>query len=103
MSRVQPRSVRLRLIWITAALLLVGAAAVLWLNVRGDPPIDHIPSPGGAQAIERGAYLARAGNCMGCHTSAGGAAYAGGRGIDTPFGTVYAGNLTADPDTGIGR
>lgn len=103
MSRVQPRSVRLRLIWITAALLLVGAAAVLWLNVRGDPPIDHLPSPGGAQAIERGAYLARAGNCMGCHTSAGGAAYAGGRGIDTPFGTVYAGNLTADPDTGIGR
>ena len=28
---------------------------------------------------------------------------AGGRGIDTPFGTVYASNLTPDPKTGIGQ
>ena len=33
---------------------------------------------------ERGAYLARAGNCPGCHTAPGGAAFAGGRGIETP-------------------
>ncbi|MFG5410509.1 c-type cytochrome [Piscinibacter sakaiensis] len=50
----------------------------------------------------RGAYLARAGNCGGCHSAPGGAEMAGGRGIDTPFGTVYAGNLTPDPETGLG-
>ncbi|MEJ7932376.1 cytochrome c [Ramlibacter sp. AN1015] len=42
----------------------------------------------------RGAYLARAGNCMSCHTARGGAPYAGGRPLETPFGTVYGSNLT---------
>ena len=55
-----------------------------------------------AQAKE-GAYLARLGNCQGCHTVAGGKPYAGGRPIDTPFGRVYAGNLTTDPTHGLGR
>ncbi|MDP3411947.1 MAG: cytochrome c, partial [Polaromonas sp.] len=48
------------------------------------------------------AYLARAGNCAACHTARGGQAYAGGRGIDTPFGTVFSSNLTPDEKTGIG-
>ena len=52
--------------------------------------------------VARGAYLAKAGNCMACHTTRGGAAYAGGRAIDTPFGTVYSSNLTPDTATGIG-
>jgi len=52
--------------------------------------------------VQRGAYLARAGNCAACHTARGGAPYAGGKGIDTPFGTVFASNLTPDPQTGIG-
>lgn len=52
--------------------------------------------------IERGAYLARVGNCRGCHTEVGGAAFAGGRAIETPFGIVYGSNLTPDADTGIG-
>lgn len=54
-------------------------------------------------ALTPGAYLARVGNCMSCHTAPGGTPYAGGRGIDTPFGTVYASNLTPDVDTGLGR
>ena len=53
--------------------------------------------------IERGAYLARAGNCMGCHSTAGAAEFAGGRGVETPFGTVFASNITPDPTTGIGN
>ena len=53
--------------------------------------------------VERGRYLALAGNCAGCHTARGGAPLAGGRGIETPFGTVYAGNLTPDEETGLGR
>jgi cytochrome c553 len=53
--------------------------------------------------VTRGAYLARAGNCMACHTPQGGAEYAGGRPIKTPFGTVYSSNLTADAVAGLGQ
>ncbi len=67
------------------------------------PAVTATPAPGGADLVARGAYLARIGNCAGCHTVPGGADYAGGRGIRTPFGTVYAGNLTPDDGTGIGR
>lgn len=56
------------------------------------------------QALEaKGAYLARAGNCVTCHTQAGGEPYAGGRAFETPFGRVYASNLTPDESTGIGK
>jgi mono/diheme cytochrome c family protein len=88
---------------LAAALLLIGL--VVWLNVRGEQPVSHdmpMTAPSAAD-IERGAYLARAGNCIGCHTAAGGAALAGGRGVQTPFGTVYASNLTPDGATGLGR
>ena len=52
--------------------------------------------------IQRGAYLAKVGNCAACHTARGGAAYAGGKAIATPFGTVYTSNITPDPVSGIG-
>lgn len=58
--------------------------------------------PGTPEQIAKGAYLARAGNCMACHTARGGAAYAGGRPIDTPFGVIYSSNITPDAATGIG-
>ncbi len=57
--------------------------------------------PAAAQ-VAQGAYLARAGNCMACHTARGGTPFAGGRGIETPFGTVYSSNLTSDTSTGLG-
>ena len=89
-----------------AALVIVTLAVALvgWLNVRGD---SHFAGEAStvvvtAQVVSRGAYLARAGNCAACHTARGGAAYAGGRGIATPFGTVYSSNLTPDHQTGIG-
>src|SRR5579871_4175050 len=53
--------------------------------------------------IEKGRYLVRAGDCFACHTESGGAPFAGGRAIVTPFGTIYSTNITPDPDTGIGR
>lgn len=88
------------------ALLIVTLAGVLvgWLNVRGDAHFAGEASTVAvtAQLVSRGAYLARAGNCAACHTARGGAAYAGGRGIATPFGTVYSSNLTPDQRTGIG-
>ena len=53
--------------------------------------------------IERGEYLARAGDCVSCHTAKGGAPMAGGLRVDTPFGYMLSPNITPDPDTGIGR
>ena len=53
--------------------------------------------------VERGAYLAKVGNCAACHTARGGAAFAGGKAISTPFGTVYTSNITSDAATGIGK
>ena len=96
-----------RLSWVTLVSLLVLAMGVVWDN-WGDllgPPSDKTAlSVQATEAhIEKGRYLALAGNCMACHTARGGAPLAGGRLIDTPFGGVYSSNLTPDPDTGLGR
>ncbi|WP_241019068.1 cytochrome c [Paraburkholderia sp. Tr-20389] len=61
-----------------------------------------VPGPG-PDLVKRGEYLARAGDCIACHTSDKGRPFAGGLAIDTPFGTIYTPNITPDPDTGIGR
>jgi len=53
--------------------------------------------------IERGEYLALAGNCASCHTTGSGGFMAGGVSFETPFGTIYSTNITPDPDTGIGN
>jgi len=53
--------------------------------------------------VQRGEYLARAGDCISCHTVDGGAPYAGGFRLDTPFGYLLAPNITPDPGTGIGQ
>jgi mono/diheme cytochrome c family protein len=95
----------LRALFGAAAVLVLVATVILALNRRGEEPLgdDAPPGPAPQATVERGAYLARAGNCGGCHTARGGAPFAGGRAIDTPFGTVYSSNLTPDPDTGLGR
>jgi len=67
----------------------------------GPPPTPSTLTS--AQQIERGSYLARAGDCMACHTARGGKEYAGGRAIPTPFGTMYAPNITSDPEHGLGN
>lgn len=101
------RAYRRTLWWLvgTAVVLVVLALLVGWLNVRGELPLDsNVPRTAlpDRLTVERGAYLARAGNCMGCHSSAGAQEYAGGLRMDTPFGTVVTPNITPDPTTGIG-
>jgi hypothetical protein len=54
------------------------------------------------EIIERGEFLARAGDCVACHTEVNGPAFAGGRPMPTPFGNLYEPNITPDDDTGIG-
>src|SRR5579863_6664468 len=53
--------------------------------------------------ISSGEYLARAGDCIACHTMPGGNLFAGGRAMPTPFGTLYSSNITPDRVTGIGK
>jgi len=55
-----------------------------------------------AATIARGAQLAALGNCATCHTAANGAANAGGRALETPFGIIYTTNITPDVETGVG-
>jgi mono/diheme cytochrome c family protein len=52
--------------------------------------------------VARGAQLSAVGNCHGCHTRQGGAAYAGGVPLTSAFGTIYSTNITPDRETGIG-
>lgn len=99
--RVNRRPLR----WIAAVFAAgVGVlAVVIGLEMRAPalPPAAEVPSADAA-LLARGADLARAGNCMACHTERGGVPYAGGRRIGTPFGDLYAGNLTPDAETGLG-
>ncbi|MGF6994219.1 c-type cytochrome [Paraburkholderia sp. GAS32] len=53
--------------------------------------------------VKRGEYLARAGDCVACHTADKARPFAGGLPINTPFGTIVTPNITPDPDTGIGQ
>jgi mono/diheme cytochrome c family protein len=53
--------------------------------------------------IQKGLYLARAGDCAACHTADPAKPMAGDYSLETPFGTIYTANLTPDPETGIGK
>ena len=64
---------------------------------------DRAPPESAQTQVERGEYLARAGDCISCHTAQGGAPFAGGLRLDTPFGYMLSPNITPDPETGIGR
>ena len=77
-------------------------AAVLWVGI-GLLSGNAFAQTAQADVVARGAYLARAGDCVSCHTAPGGAPYAGGYRLDTPFGYLLAPNITPDAATGIGR
>jgi mono/diheme cytochrome c family protein len=84
---------------LTAA--LVAAFAVSWQPAwpaLADPSATFDPA-----VVARGEQLAHVGNCAGCHTAQGGRPFAGGRPLETPFGTVFTTNITPDTETGIGR
>jgi len=88
-----------------ATLVLTIFAIALWLarpELMEREIVGGSDAPATAAQIESGRYLARAGNCVACHTAQGEPAYAGGRRIPTPFGDVYSSNLTPDRETGLG-
>jgi mono/diheme cytochrome c family protein len=102
-------------------LMAIVAAGVAWY-LRGPGPMAFAsgssvqladfkgPNPTGVPVslarddiVKRGEYLARAADCMVCHTSHGGKEYAGGLAFKLPFGELYSTNITADKETGIGK
>jgi mono/diheme cytochrome c family protein len=100
-----------------AAIFSVFALYIAWLEVqridaqRGDDaPLAEVAARGpglsgsasGADLVKRGEYLARAADCIGCHTADKNRPFAGGVALNTPFGTIYTPNLTPDAETGIG-
>jgi mono/diheme cytochrome c family protein len=111
----------LRILLGLAVIALIVAGAAVWIirgpgplafadgakvqlaDYRGANPTGAPASLAKAGAVERGEYLARAADCMVCHTAAGGKEYAGGLGFKLPFGTLYSTNITADKETGIGN
>jgi mono/diheme cytochrome c family protein len=91
--------------WKLAALLIAGA--VLLLLATGVAAYGNSNDPFDRAGLDpqqqRGAYLTRAGNCMGCHTARGGQPFAGGRRLTTTFGVFVTPNITPDNETGIGN
>ncbi len=110
-----------RILSSVVVIVLVALAAGVWF-IRGPGPMAFADGPKVALAdykaadpagvpaslakaslVERGEYLARAADCMVCHTTQGGQAFAGGLGFKLPFGTLYSTNITPDKETGIGN
>lgn len=91
---------------IVAAVAIVAiGGAIAW--VVQPPPIERNDPGFGATVdpalVARGEYVARLGDCVACHTTEGGPVMAGGRALETPFGTVWSTNVTPDSKTGIGQ
>jgi len=100
-----------RIVFIASAVSIVAGAAftAYALLTVGDGRETNAPQPAVAGApasitdpVARGEYLARAADCIACHTVAGKEPFAGGVAFKMPFGTIYSSNITADKDTGIG-
>jgi mono/diheme cytochrome c family protein len=83
------------------AAVLLAAFAVSWQPAW--PALANPSATFDPAIVARGEKLAHLGNCAGCHTAQGGRPFAGGRPLETPFGTVFTTNITPDPETGIGR
>ncbi len=78
---------------------LAGASLLASFSARGE---DAKPAQPDSSLAAKGEYLARAGDCIACHTAPEGKLFAGGRPMPTPFGTLYTSNITPDRETGIG-
>src|SRR5262245_1516760 len=112
---------RRRAVIIIAAIVIIAVGVFAWIILTRGPLAFaggstvalsdyHEANPTGVPAelaktdiVRRGEYLAKAADCMVCHTALGGASYAGGLAFPLPFGTLYSTNITADKDTGIGN
>lgn len=93
-----------RILFLILAFFILVLVVIIGVQVFRDPGSDipSVPAANKEEQFLRGRYLTLAGNCMGCHTARGGQQFSGGRAIPTPFGNIYAPNITPDTKTGIG-
>lgn len=82
--------------------IVCGTAFVVWLETEPQSSPGESEVATDADSVNRGKYLADAGNCISCHTTKEGEPFAGGVPFETPFGTIYSTNITPDAKTGIG-
>jgi len=98
--------VGLRIAVVISVLVAAGIALVVLMRPNA-PPHTPVAAPVAVNAttqyLNRGEYLARAGDCVACHTTPNGHQFAGGRAMATPFGNLYVPNITPDDETGIGQ
>ena len=86
-----------------AVIVILALGGFAWTWRPAIAPISASERPSvDEQTYRRGAELAAIGDCNVCHVGDSGKAYAGGRSIPTPFGTIFATNITPDMETGIG-
>jgi mono/diheme cytochrome c family protein len=82
---------------------LQGILLAASLGLSASAAMPQSINPQDFSQVERGRYLANAGNCTACHTVEGsGKEFAGGRPLETPFGQLVPPNITPDRETGIG-
>ena len=105
--RTAQRFLRIALLVVVLSILAVAVRLAIELGAaRAYSTLStgqNTPQKPPQTVLHQGAYLARAGNCAACHTARGGAAFAGGKAIHTPFGAVFTSNITPDVATGIGN
>ncbi len=87
---------------LAAAAILAAVSGCASREREREPAPAVAAGPYDARLLKRGEALVALGDCRGCHTAEGGRAFAGGRPIPTPFGTLYSTNITPDPRAGIG-
>lgn len=100
MTGSAPTTTRLRLLSRISAAACIGAVAAL----AGVANADVVAVGSDADRIAAGRYLIHAGGCITCHTEDADDAVplAGGRAMESPFGTFWSPNITPDVETGIG-
>ena len=98
MTRVGWRRVLKWLLVFVLVWWLLDSVATWW---SGRGPVQRVQAS--AQQLELGRYLLDAADCAACHTASGGAPFAGGVPLHSPFGAIHGTNITPDPDHGIGR
>ncbi|MGQ7848440.1 c-type cytochrome [Granulosicoccus sp. 3-233] len=103
MSQMLPGVLRRsRLRSASALLSLVMAVSACGQQDNAETLVSPLPDRF-ADVVERGQYLARAGDCVACHTQVGEPEFSGGKAIPTPFGRIYSSNLTSDKVSGLGQ
>lgn len=92
---------------IAGAVLAAGLVLLIllvWYGTRTPgSAFDTASASADATLVQRGEYVARASDCVACHSVPEGAPFAGGLKMATPLGAIYATNITPDPAAGIGK